>query len=132
MWRSTASCSCRRRSCQSRSPSPAFSSAIIAVALVAGAVTLEAAAARRQRRHVAPRVPALQEGEALAMTRLANRAGGSHLAADFCIMTGSVTGTVVGEPRSRPSSMSQRILIVVHQEHSNPGRVGELLQERGY
>ena len=28
--------------------------------------------------------------------------------------------------------MSQRILIVVHQEHSNPGRVGELLQERGY
>ena len=28
--------------------------------------------------------------------------------------------------------MSKRILIVVHQEHSNPGRVGELLLERGY
>ena len=26
----------------------------------------------------------------------------------------------------------EEILIVVHQEHSNPGRVGELLQERGY
>jgi GMP synthase (glutamine-hydrolysing) len=28
--------------------------------------------------------------------------------------------------------MAKRILIVVHQEHSNPGRVGELLQQRGY
>jgi GMP synthase (glutamine-hydrolysing) len=28
--------------------------------------------------------------------------------------------------------MAKRILIVVHQEHSNPGRVGEMLQERGY
>ena len=28
--------------------------------------------------------------------------------------------------------MRQPVLIVVHQEHSNPGRVGELLQERGY
>ena len=28
--------------------------------------------------------------------------------------------------------MSKQVLIVVHQEHSNPGRVGELLLERGY
>ncbi|GGH32810.1 glutamine amidotransferase [Alsobacter metallidurans] len=28
--------------------------------------------------------------------------------------------------------MSKRILIVLHQEHSTPGRVGRLLQERGY
>jgi GMP synthase (glutamine-hydrolysing) len=28
--------------------------------------------------------------------------------------------------------MRQPVLIVVHQQHSNPGRVGELLQERGY
>ena len=27
--------------------------------------------------------------------------------------------------------MTRRVLIVVHQEHSNPGRVGELLAERG-
>ena len=27
--------------------------------------------------------------------------------------------------------MPERVLIVVHQEHSNPGRVGELLVERG-
>ena len=33
---------------------------------------------------------------------------------------------------SRFVRMRQRILIIVHQEHSNPGRVGELLQERGY
>jgi GMP synthase (glutamine-hydrolysing) len=28
--------------------------------------------------------------------------------------------------------MRQPVLIIVHQEHSNPGRVGALLQERGY
>jgi len=28
--------------------------------------------------------------------------------------------------------MSKRVLIIVHQEHSNPGRVGQMLQERGY
>ncbi|MDX1430864.1 MAG: glutamine amidotransferase [Gammaproteobacteria bacterium] len=28
--------------------------------------------------------------------------------------------------------MSRQVLIVVHQEHSTPGRVGELLSERGY
>ena len=28
--------------------------------------------------------------------------------------------------------MNQRILIVLHQEHSTPGRVGRLLRQRGY
>jgi GMP synthase (glutamine-hydrolysing) len=28
--------------------------------------------------------------------------------------------------------MSQRVLIIVHQGHSTPGRVGELLEQRGY
>lgn len=28
--------------------------------------------------------------------------------------------------------MRERILIIVHQQHSNPGRVGEMLEERGY
>jgi GMP synthase (glutamine-hydrolysing) len=31
----------------------------------------------------------------------------------------------------RPS-LTQRILVVLHQEHSNPGRIGRLLRERGY
>ena len=28
--------------------------------------------------------------------------------------------------------MPKRVLMIVHQEHSNPGRVGELLEARGY
>lgn len=35
-------------------------------------------------------------------------------------------------PRAKPPAEKGAVLIVLHQEHSTPGRVGHLLQERGY
>lgn len=34
--------------------------------------------------------------------------------------------------RSRPSDRKQPVLIVLHQERSSPGRVGQMLEEKGY
>lgn len=36
------------------------------------------------------------------------------------------------EDRSRPRDRKQPVLIVLHQERSSPGRVGQLLEEKGY
>jgi GMP synthase (glutamine-hydrolysing) len=34
--------------------------------------------------------------------------------------------------RSRPSDRKQPVLIILHQERSSPGRVGQMLEEKGY
>lgn len=36
------------------------------------------------------------------------------------------------EDRSRPRDRKQPVLIVLHQERSSPGRVGQMLEEKGY
>jgi GMP synthase (glutamine-hydrolysing) len=36
------------------------------------------------------------------------------------------------EDRSRPRDRKQSVLIVLHQERSSPGRVGQMLEEKGY
>src|ERR1700754_2502559 len=41
------------------------------------------------------------------------------------------TGPSMDAPRSQSCS-SRRIAVIVHQEHSRPGRVGALLEARGY
>lgn len=36
------------------------------------------------------------------------------------------------DARSRPSDRKQPVLIILHQERSSPGRVGQMLEEKGY